>query len=86
MEIRELVGWNLRRLRVMRNISQDDLALSADIERAYVGHMERGKKNPTVATLDKLASALDCDVADFFYRPAVSHEIIQPLLPGRKKG
>jgi transcriptional regulator with XRE-family HTH domain len=49
MDVRQLVGWNLRRLRVMRGISQDELALQADVERAYVGHLERGAKNATLA-------------------------------------
>ena len=35
MEVQELVGWNLRRLRVERKISQDDLALIAEVERAF---------------------------------------------------
>jgi transcriptional regulator with XRE-family HTH domain len=85
MEIRELVAWNLRRLRVMRSVSQDDLALSADLERAYVGHIERGKKNPTVVTLDKLAMALGCDIREFFAPPSPDAELLTPLAPGRRR-
>ena len=71
----------------MKNISQDDLALNADIERAYVGHMERGKKNPTVVTLDKLAKALGSDVAEFFLKPnSLEERDMRPLRPGRKRG
>ena len=84
MEIRELVAWNVRRLRVTKNISQDDLALSADLERAYVGHIERGKKNPTVVTLDKLARALGCDIREFLAPPPPDAELLAPLAPGRR--
>lgn len=64
MEIQELLALNLRRIRVSKNISQEELALLAGVERAYVGHIERGKKNPTILTIEKLAKALNCNVLD----------------------
>ncbi|WP_183775098.1 helix-turn-helix domain-containing protein, partial [Rhizobium sp. BK312] len=57
-----------RRIRVMRGISQDNLALEANVERSYVGYLERGSKNPTVTTLEKIAEALACDISEFFVR------------------
>ena len=80
-----LVAWNLRLLRVAKGVSQDDLALSAGIERAYVGHLERGSKNPTIETLEKLAIALDCHVSDFFVEPPDPAERPLPLKGGRRK-
>lgn len=85
MEVRSLVAGNLRRLRVAKGISQDDLALAAELERAYVGHLERGKKNPTVVTLSKLAVALECSVSEFFAYIAPENENLPPLKGGRKK-
>ena len=85
MEIQALVARNIRRLRVAKGISQDELALTAGIERSYVGHLERGIKNPTVVTLSKLADALECEVSEFF-RSARRHESPPDTLkPGRKK-
>lgn len=84
MDILETVAFNLRRIRVAKGVSQDDLALSSNVERAYVGHIERGKKNPTLLTLDKLAKALDCRVGDFFEE--VDPDAQNPnLIKGRKK-
>lgn len=85
MDARSLVAWNLRRLRVARSISQDELALSADVERAYVGHLERGSKNPTVATLEKLAAALQCEMIELFRLPAPGDAPPEPMKPGRRK-
>jgi transcriptional regulator with XRE-family HTH domain len=85
MEVRSLVAWNLRRLRVARGISQDDLALSADIERAYVGHLERGGRNPTVDTLDKIAQALGVHISQLFREPASGEAAPATLRAGRKK-
>ncbi len=85
MDVQELVGWNLRRLRVERKISQDDLALIANVERAYVGYLERGKRNPTVVTLDRLAKALDVHLSQLFSQPSATELKPLPLKPGRRK-
>jgi transcriptional regulator with XRE-family HTH domain len=84
MEIRSVVAWNLRRLRVIRGVSQDDLALTAGLERAYVGHLERGGRNPTVLTLAKLAEALECHVTELLADPPEQASRLATLPPGRK--
>lgn len=84
MDARQRVALNLRRLRVLRGISQDDLALAADIERSYAGYLERGGKNPTVTTLEKLATALSCDISEFFAPLPDGTTAIKPLKSGRK--
>ena len=58
MRGRELVGLNLRRLRVERDISQERLAFDSGVDRSYLGGMERGEENPTVDILDRLAATL----------------------------
>lgn len=83
MEIQELLALNLRRIRVAKNISQDELALLAGVERAYVGHIERGNKNPTILTLEKLANALSCRPIDLF-RPLDDGSEVVNMPPGRK--
>ncbi len=83
MEIHELLAHNLRRIRVSKGISQDELALRAGVERAYVGHIERAAKNPTVQTLSKLATGLGCDVRDFFETEVDVESSRANLPPGR---
>lgn len=85
MDVRQLVGWNLRRLRVMRGISQDELALRAEVERAYVGHLERGTKNATLLTIEKLAAALHSPLAELFQEPESGEAKPKPLKSGRRK-
>ncbi|RWE84226.1 MAG: helix-turn-helix transcriptional regulator [Mesorhizobium sp.] len=86
MEVQSLVAWNLRRLRVERGISQDDLALSAGVERAYVGYLERAARNPTIITLEKIATALGVPMAQLFREPEPRESVPQTLRAGRKKG
>ncbi|HEX8756836.1 MAG TPA: helix-turn-helix transcriptional regulator [Steroidobacteraceae bacterium] len=51
-------GRVLRDQRETRGISQEDLALSADVDRSFVSQMERGIRQPTLTTLVKLCKAL----------------------------
>lgn len=52
MKARALVAWNVRRIRVERGISQEQLAYDASVDRSYVGGLERRSENPTVDLLD----------------------------------
>lgn len=49
----------LRQLREARGWSQEHLAERADLNRSYVGEVERGRAVPSLATASKLASALE---------------------------
>lgn len=58
------VGGAIRSLRLAKDISQERLALLADVDRSYVGRIERGENNIAVLTLVRIASALDMTVAE----------------------
>lgn len=57
-------GENLRAMRKGKGLSQDRLAISADIDRSYVGRVERGEVNITLEKAYQLASILGCDVRE----------------------
>lgn len=57
------LGEALRRIRKAKSISQERLALLAEVDRSYVGRVERGDNNVAVLTLIRLVSALDISVA-----------------------
>lgn len=59
-------GNRLREIRRAKGISQEDLALLADIDRSYMGRIERGEFNPTLTKIYQLAEALEIDVIEFF--------------------
>lgn len=58
MDLVELLGKNVRHYRQLRGMTQEELALSADMKRSYVSDMERGTRNPSVRALGRLAHAL----------------------------
>jgi len=60
---RRLAG-NVRLLRTVRGWSQETLALNAGLDRTFVGAVERAERNITLASAEKLATALGLTVAD----------------------
>lgn len=62
-EIREVLALNLKFLRAERGLSQDALALIAGLDRTFVAHVERLKRNISLDNLEKLAVALEVPTA-----------------------
>lgn len=58
MKSRRALAQNLRRIRRERGMSQEALAMAADIDRSYVSLLETERYSASVDMLDKLASAL----------------------------
>ena len=63
MNTKELVGRRLRELRKKRRLTQERLAEKASVDLKYLGSIERGSENPTIGTLEKLATALSVMVS-----------------------
>lgn len=64
-EIAKAFGQTLRNLRRDADLTQEKLALAADLQRNYVSELELGLKQPSVHTLFKLAKALDISPGQF---------------------
>lgn len=58
------IGSRIRYFRLMKELSQEKLALEAGINPAFLGHLERGLKSPTVDTLSKISSALNISLSE----------------------
>lgn len=58
MDMRQVVGKNVRKFREARGLSQEQLAFETELHRTYISGVERGIRNPTVLVLEKLAKAL----------------------------
>ena len=59
VQISTKLGQNLKRIRTKKKMSQGDIARALEVDRGYISNIENGKKNPTLATIQKLANALD---------------------------
>ena len=73
MDMRKLVGRNVRRIRTKKGMTQEDFAERSGFSQQYLSGLERGQRNPTIITLYELAAAL-----------GVSHmELVRPGRRGR---
>ena len=72
-----LLGRNVRNARLGKRMTQEALALDADMKRSYLSELEAGKRNPTVRALGRLAEALEMEAFDLL-RSA-------PVEPGKKR-
>lgn len=59
MDIKQLVGRNVRHFREELGYSQEGLADECGLHRTYISGVERGVRNPTVLVLQKIAAALE---------------------------
>lgn len=82
MDIRRIVGRNLRRLRLDRGLSQEALAHDADISSSFLSQIENGLRSPTVTLLDDLARTLRAPIIEFF---SESKAASKGLPRGRRK-
>jgi transcriptional regulator with XRE-family HTH domain len=84
MKAGALVARNIRRLRVAKGLSQEVLAVDAEIDRTYVSRLERGLENPTVAVLERIAKALSANIEEMFKAPRAGEPAPRPLKGGRR--
>lgn len=64
--ITQAVGARIRIYRQRCGITQEELAEKAEVHHTYIGQVERGEKNLTIVTLEKILSALGISFTDFF--------------------
>ena len=60
-ELQRVVGRNLRRIRTGRGVTQEELAEEIEKHRTWVGGIERGERNLSLRTIERLADALGVD-------------------------
>lgn len=64
LSAREIFGRNLRRVRRLKDLSQEELALRADLSRTYVSEVERAIRNVSIDNMSLLAHALAIPLKD----------------------
>lgn len=81
MDIREQLGRRIRDLRKKQGFTQERLAEAASVDVKYLGNIERGRENPSIGTLEKLANTLSVKMHQIL---DCEHEVTgKRLLQGR---
>lgn len=67
MDIKQKIGERLKELRTQKNLSQEAVAYNANIERSFITHIENGRRNVSVETLEKvICNGLESSFKEFF--------------------
>lgn len=69
MDARQIVGWNVRRIRVERGLTIEDLAGEAGVDDSFIGRLERATVNSSIDTLEKVAKVLKVRIVELFVEP-----------------
>jgi len=65
-EISEKVGKKLNEIRTNKGLTQEELAHEAGVNRAYIGYIERGERNPSIFVMSKIVKALQVNLFQLF--------------------
>jgi transcriptional regulator with XRE-family HTH domain len=66
LDIKKCFGKAIRRRRRELDLSQEELAESADLHRTYISSIERGERNVSLENIERLAEALDISISALF--------------------
>jgi transcriptional regulator with XRE-family HTH domain len=66
MDIQKKFGKRVKELRIAKKLSQEALAIDANVERAYVSHLESGRRNISIKNMEKIIDALGVSFNEFF--------------------
>jgi transcriptional regulator with XRE-family HTH domain len=65
-DIAKIIGQRIRNYRTQKGLSQEKLAEFAGCHPTYIGQLERGEKNATLESVEKIASAMDISLSELF--------------------
>lgn len=66
VNIKEKTGKRLRELRNAKGLSQEKFAFECELDRTYIASIEQGRRNVSIANIEKIANAFDMSVSEFF--------------------
>ena len=66
MDIKIKIGLRIKELRTQKELTQEGLAWKAEINRTFMNHVENGRKNVSIQSLQKIITGLDSSFREFF--------------------
>ncbi|MBU1088506.1 helix-turn-helix domain-containing protein [Patescibacteria group bacterium] len=65
-DVSQKVGGKIRKIRKEKGLSQERLAFEAGLNRAYIGYIERGERNPSIKVVARIAKILKISLNELF--------------------
>jgi transcriptional regulator with XRE-family HTH domain len=66
VDVSKKLGKRIQKIRKDKKITQEKLALDAGLNRAYIGYIERGERNPSIQVVGKIAKVLKVPLYELF--------------------
>ena len=66
MDIKAKIGLRIKEIRIEKNLTQEAVAWKAEVDRTFMNHVENGRRNVSVESLEKIVSGLDTNIKEFF--------------------
>jgi transcriptional regulator with XRE-family HTH domain len=66
MDIKTKIGLRIKELRTEKNLTQEAVAWKAEVDRTFMNHVENGRRNVSVESLEKIVSGLETNIKEFF--------------------
>ncbi len=67
MDLKTKIGLRIKELRIKKELTQEAVAWNAEVDRTFMNHVENGKRNVSVETLEKIiCNGLEISIKDFF--------------------
>lgn len=76
----KLIGKNIKRLREVKNLSQKEVCVDSGVSQGQYSRIENGKVEPSISTLEKLATVFEVDIVEFFKSDDLEQEVNLPLV------
>ena len=74
MDIQVKIGERIKELRTTKNLTQEAVAFKAEVDRTFMNHVENGKRNISIGTLEKIiCNGLDSNFKEFFEADSFSN-------------
>ena len=86
MDMRRLVGRNVRRIRLEKGLTQEKFAEQSGFTQQYMSGLERGRRNPTIVSLYEIALALGVDHVSLVAPDDEAREEEERRLEGKARG
>jgi transcriptional regulator with XRE-family HTH domain len=66
MDLKTQIGLRIKELRTKKNLTQEEVAWKAEIDRTFMNHVENGRRNVSIESLEKICIGLSVSLKDFF--------------------
>ena len=66
MDIKTKIGLRIKEIRTQKNLTQEAVAWKSEVDRSFMNHVENGRRNISIESLEKIMAGLEIPIKEFF--------------------